>query len=147
MKKLTVLSGISVVIVVFMLIGFALGVTTNRTWHLFPEMDIHDKRTMLMEEQGIMIFELLEKGDYACCLERPCMYCLKKKEGCDCLEEVLNGEHPCGECIGEILEGNGNRFLAEHFANAISEEVGEQHKAVLQQIISEKYRITIDEQV
>ena len=36
----------------------------------------------------------------------------------------MNGKHPCGECIGEIMEGKGNALIAEYFATAIAEEVG-----------------------
>jgi hypothetical protein len=59
----------------------------------------------------------------------------------------MNGVHPCGECIGEILEGHGNRFIAKYFAKSIAEEVGEQYLDVIKQIISEKYNISIEEQV
>jgi len=55
--------------------------------------------------------------------------------------------HPCGECIGEILEGHGNPYLAEYFAAAIAEEVGEQHLEILKQIISEEYDISIEDHV
>ncbi len=85
--------------------------------------------------------DLMMKGMYRCCLEEPCSYCLKKEDNCDCMDEVLNGEHPCGECIGEILEGKGNKFLAGHFAEAIADEVGVQHLETIKQIISEKYNI------
>jgi len=92
--------------------------------------------------------ELLSEGKYRCCLEKPCSYCLKEDgEGCDCLEDVMNGKHPCGECMGEILEGKGNRFIAKYFATAIADEVGEDHMSELKQIISEKYNIGIDEQI
>jgi hypothetical protein len=91
--------------------------------------------------------------NYRCCLEKPCTYCIEKTPGhgegaaCDCLSDLVNGVHPCGECIGEILEGHGNPYLAEYFATAIAEEIGEQHLNTLKQIISEKYEISIEEQV
>jgi len=86
-----------------------------------------------------------EHGNYACCLETPCTYCLEKSpkhgEGsaCTCLEDIVNGVHPCGECIGEILEGHGNKLLTQYFAPAIAEEVGEKYFDVIQQIIDDKY--------
>ena len=86
-----------------------------------------------------------EHGNYACCLEKPCTYCLEKtpKHGegsaCTCLEDIMNGVHPCGECIGEIMEGHGNKFLSKYFAPAIAEEMGEHHLAALEQMMSEKY--------
>lgn len=97
--------------------------------------------------------EMIDNGDYACCLEKPCAYCIEKtpKHGegatCDCLTDVMNGVHPCGECIGEIIEGHGNRFLAPHFAKALSEEVGEHHLETLRQIVKEKYGLAVDEQM
>ena len=89
-----------------------------------------------------LVAEKMSQGDYKCCLENPCTYCLIKEGSCDCLAEVMAGEHPCGECIGEILEGNGNHFLAEYFARAIADETGE-HDA-LKRIIAEKYNVSIE---
>jgi len=88
---------------------------------------------------------MMAQGDYACCIQNPCTYCLEKtpKHGegasCHCLDDIMNGRHPCGECIGEILEGHGNKFLSEYFARAIAEEVGEEHLPELEKIIQEKY--------
>ncbi len=90
-------------------------------------------------------------GDYACCLEKPCTYCIEKSpkhgEGatCTCLEDIMNGVHPCGECIGEILEGHGNLFIAKYFATAIAEETGEEE--AIQRIIKEKYGVPVGEQI
>jgi len=97
--------------------------------------------------------EMREHGDYACCLKKPCTYCIEKTPGhgegaaCHCLDDTMNGVHPCGECIGEILEGHGNPLIAEYFATAIAEEVGEQHLATLKQIISDKYKIAVADQI
>jgi hypothetical protein len=96
---------------------------------------------------------MIDKGNYKCCLDKPCTYCIEKTPGhgegatCTCLEDVINHKHPCGECIGEILEGHGNRFLAKHFASSIAEEVGEEHLDSIKQIISSKYDISTDEQI
>lgn len=105
------------------------------------------QRTGMLHQQGMMIHNQINGGNYACCLEQPCSYCFKKEGECDCLEEVLNGEHPCGECMGEILEGKGNKFLAKYFASALADELGNDHKNSLQQIIFEKYQIPIEEQI
>lgn len=91
-------------------------------------------------QQGMMA-----EGHYACCLAKPCTYCIEKSPGhgegasCHCLDDVMNGRHPCGECIGEILEGHGNPFLAEYFATAIAEETGEIE--ALRRIVEEKYGV------
>lgn len=66
---------------------------------------------------------------------------------CSCLEDIMNGVHPCGECIGEILEGHGNRLIAKYFATAISEEVGAEHLDTIKQIIASKYNISVEEQI
>jgi len=89
--------------------------------------------------------DMRHEENYQCCLEKPCMYCIEKTPGhgegaeCQCLDDIVNGRHPCGECIGEILEGHGNPHLTEYFAVAIAEEVGEEHLPTLQMIIKEKY--------
>tara|TARA_Y100000294_G_C8522459_1_gene323464 strand:- start:219 stop:662 length:444 start_codon:yes stop_codon:yes gene_type:complete len=94
--------------------------------------------------------ENLHNHNYRCCLEKPCTYCIEKTPGhgegsvCDCLSDLMNGVHPCGECIGEILEGHGNPYLAEYFARAIAEKTG--HLDAIKEIISEKYDISIEEQ-
>lgn len=93
-----------------------------------------------------LIGEAIERGEYACCLQTPCTYCLVKEGKCDCLEEVVNGEHPCGECMGEILEGHGNPYLAKSFARAIAHEVGEEHTDELREIIEQKYGVPAAEQ-
>lgn len=104
-----------------------------------------------MKEQ--MIGEMIVHEDYKCCLEKPCTYCIEKTPGhgegatCKCLEDVMNGVHPCGECIGEILEGHGIRFIAKYFATAITEEVGAEYINTIKQIIASKYNISVEEQI
>ncbi len=90
--------------------------------------------------------KLLAEGKYKCCLSEPCSYCFEEGE-CDCLDNIMNGKHPCGECMGEILEGEGNPLLAEYFAAAIADEVGEEYKPALKQIIADKYGMPIEEQL
>jgi len=95
--------------------------------------------------------DLLPHGKYRCCLEKPCTYCIEKSPGhgegaaCNCLDDVVNGVHPCGECIGEILEGHGNPLLSEYFARAIAEKTGSLE--AMKQIISEKYDMPIENQI
>jgi len=118
--------------------------------HKPMDMD-HKRDAFIAQKQGI-IGELIGQGMYRCCLEKPCMYCIEKtpKHGegaeCSCLEDVVNGKHPCGECIGEIMEGHGNQYLSQYFAKAIAEEVGEQHYDTLTEIMEEKYGIPVEEQ-
>ena len=89
--------------------------------------------------------DLLPNGQYRCCLKKPCTYCIEKtpKHGegaiCDCLNDIVNGMNPCGECIGEILEGHGNPYLANYFPEALANKIGANHLDELKQIISEKY--------
>ncbi|MBL7056374.1 hypothetical protein ISS07_05660 [Candidatus Woesearchaeota archaeon] len=115
-------------------------------------MDVEIKREKLITLKESIHKHNLKNHNYKCCLEKPCTYCIEKTPGhgegskCDCLSDVVNGVHPCGECIGEILEGHGNKYLAEYFAKAIAEKVGEEHLGTLKQIISKKYDIPIEEQ-
>ena len=116
-------------------------------------MSMDEKREDFILQKQEIQGEMLSHGNYACCLEKPCTYCIEKTPGhgegatCNCLKDVVEGVHPCGECIGEILEGHGNPFLAKYFAKSIIEEVGEQHTESIKQIISEKYEISIADQI
>ena len=148
---------LSASIAIFTTVGFLTGSLLALNF-LTHEMEFEDKgldeqRTELISHKEHMIGNLIAHGDYTCCLEKPCIYCIEKTPGhgegatCSCLEDVVNGKHPCGECIGEILEGHGNRFLTKYFAKSIAEEVGEEHLDSLRQIISEKYKVTPSEQL
>ena len=115
-------------------------------------MNTEEKREHFISLKNNMILELLDDREYKCCLEKPCTYCIEKTPGhgegasCNCLKDVVEGVHPCGECIGEILEGHGNPNLAKYFANAIAEKVGDEHIQTLKEIIEEKYDTPVDEQ-
>jgi hypothetical protein len=104
-------------------------------------------------EKNKIISHHKANGDYRCCLEKACTYCIEKSPGhgegatCDCLSDVVEGRHPCGECIGEILEGHGNKYLSKYFASSIAEEVGQEHLPTLKKIISQKYNIDPEEQI
>ncbi len=109
---------------------------------VFPaDMDHQMEEFSSMKEE--MQQDMMMDGKYRCCLEKPCTYCLEKTPGhgigptCDCLSDIVNGKHPCGECIGEILEGHGNPYLRDYFAVAISEKTGELE--AITRIIDEKY--------
>ncbi len=110
------------------------------------------KNKQIIAESRDGIKDLLAQGRYKCCLEKPCVYCFSNPEKqdkdlvCDCLEDIMNGKHPCGECIGEILEGGGNPLISEYFASAIAEEVGKEYTQTLKQIIAEKYDMPVEKQ-
>jgi len=108
-------------------------------------MSMDEKSGLFNTMREGMTMELMHEGHYRCCLDKPCVYCLSKHGECDCLADIMNGVHPCGECIGEILEGHGNPLIAKYFATAIAEKTG--HLDAIQQIISEKYDISVEEQV
>jgi len=136
------------------LVGFLLGYFSVPFTHGHEEMhNMSDRMESHVTNKDDMIASMMADGDYACCLTKACVYCIEKSPGhgegatCRCLDDVINGVHPCGECIGEILEGHGNKFLAKYFAKAIAEEVGEDHIGTIKEIISEKYDITIEDQI
>lgn len=116
------------------------------------EMDMEHKRESFISLKEDIQEEMRMQHNYRCCLEKPCTYCIEKSPGhgegaiCNCLEDIVNGVHPCGECIGEILEGHGNPYLAKYFAVAIAEKVGEEHLDTLRQIIEQKYDVPVEEQ-
>jgi len=116
-------------------------------------MSVDEQREVFMNQKDEMISQMIEEGDYACCLQHPCVSCISntKSHGdgatCTCLEDVINGVHPCGECVGGILGGRGNRFLAKYFAKSISDGSGGSYYEELKKIISEKYSISAAEQI
>jgi hypothetical protein len=108
----------------------------------------------IQEKQDYIITENRNAGKYSCCLEKPCVYCINKSsakhgEGssCQCLDDIMNGRHPCGECIGEIMEGHGNKYLSKYFASSIADEVGVKYLPTLKEIISDKYEVSVNEQL
>ncbi len=107
----------------------------------------------IIGEKDAGIKNLLTEGRYKCCLSKPCSYCFSDPEKqdkelvCDCLEDIMNGKYPCSECIGEILEGNGNPLISEYFATAISEKLGNNYLPDLKQIIADKYDMPIYKQL
>ncbi len=129
-----------------LILGIFLGVIVSSsgiTHKIMPEMNMDEKRSEFISLKEDIQHNMRSDNMYRCCLEKPCTYCIEKTPGhgegavCDCLSDVLNGVHPCGECIGEILEGHGNPYLKDYFAVAIAEKVG--HLETLEAIIEEKY--------
>ena len=110
----------------------------------------YNKEIIAEKDNGVK--NLLAEGRYKCCLTKPCSYCFSDPDHqneelvCDCLEDLMNGKHPCGECIGEILEGNGNPLISEYFATAIAEKIGENYLLALKQIVADKYDMPVDQQ-
>lgn len=147
---------IALVIISFWGGSFVTSQNINRMHHHNMDnisMDnMSEHRTELLAHRDGMMDHMKDSGNYRCCLEKPCSYCIEKTPGhgegatCDCLADIIAGKHPCGECIGEILEGHGNKYLSEYFAAAISEEVGEKYIDIFREIISSKYDITIEDQ-
>ncbi len=106
--------------------------------HLQMSMD------QLGELKDRQIASLIDADRYKCCLEEPCGYCLFKNKGqdglvCDCLKDVMEGEAPCGECVGEILEGEGNPLLAAYFSKALIEEFGEANRQLIDSLVNQRY--------
>ncbi len=116
-------------------------------------LTIEEKREIYISQKNEMRNELIAEGGYACCLKNSCSSCIETTpwhgEGaeCHCLADVVTGKYPCGECAGGILAGRGNKFLAPYFARAIAEGIGMENIDVLRNIISQKYNISIEDQL
>ncbi|MBU1082831.1 hypothetical protein KKE14_00080 [Patescibacteria group bacterium] len=126
---------------------------SNKVHMYGPDMSVDDMRGDMVATKDTIINKLIAQGDYACCLDVPCTYCIEKtpKHGegatCNCLADIMTGVHPCGECIGEILEGHGNPYLAKYFAKALAEEVGQKYYQTLKSIIQDKYGLVVAGQI
>ncbi len=157
LEKKNLWMGIAFVLAAGLLVGFflssATAPTTKTAEKIFAEKSIDEKRLEFISEKNAIIAEMQEKGMYRCCLEKSCMYCIEKTPGhgegaaCTCAQDILDGKHPCGECIGEIMEGHGEIELAPYFAKAIAHKVGEQHLDHLKSIIADMYEISVEDQV
>ena len=124
------------------IISFLLG------YSLIPFLQIKNlaqHRQDFIDHKQMMVGQMIDHGQYQCCLKTPCTYCIEKtpKHGpgasCHCLTDVVTGHHPCGECIGEILEGHGNKHLVNYFPQALADELGQDHLSTLTSIIQSKY--------
>jgi len=111
---------------------------------------IEEMRTQFIALKQALISKIKDEGRYRCCLKKVCARCLlhyhRDKVVCPCADDVMAGRAPCGECIGEILEGKGEPAYASHFAKAIAAEVGSKHLDTLRKIISDKYKISVEQQ-
>ena len=105
------------------------------------------------EETKVGVLQLIAEGRYKCCLENPCSYCFTDTEHqdremvCDCLVDIIDGKAPCGECLGEILEGEGNELLAEYFAQSVADELGQDALPLLKDYMEETYGIAVSAQL
>ena len=147
------ITSFSLAIILFALVSLT-GISHSLMYdNMMSDMSMDDQREHFIDSKTKIQQKLLAEGKYRCCLEKPCIYCIEKSPGhgegaeCSCLEDIANGVHPCGECIGEILEGHGNKYLSKYFATAIAEKVGMEHLPTLKQIIFEKYGKAVEEQV
>lgn len=126
-----VYSLVLILVVIVPLIDSVLPTSMDHQMEEFSSMKEEMQQDMMMD------------GKYRCCLENPCNTCVDldpwhgEGASCDCLADIVDGKHPCGECIGGILAGRGNPYLKEYFAVAIAEEVGELE--AIERIIDEKY--------
>ena len=136
--SISILLILSIVLTVFALMP-------NMLMSHSTEMGTNKYNKEIVKEEKEGIANLLADGRYKCCMKEPCARCFAKEQYhdrelvCDCLEDIMNEKHPCGECLGEILEGGGNPLIAEYFATSIAEKLGEQYLQTLKQIISEQY--------
>lgn len=139
--------GSALVLIAGMVFGYFIKPTAPQEDHLsaLTKQDVASQRSAWISLADSIRGQMARNGQYNCCLESPCWYCIYKdpKHGagaaCECRDDVVNGRHPCGECIGEILEGNGLPELKPYYAKAIAEEVGEEHLAHLEDIINDVY--------
>jgi len=115
-------------------------------------MAMADQRLAMIDHRDTIHTNMIDAGDYACCLEKPCNTCASltpyhgEGASCTCLEDLVNGVAPCGECTGGILAGRGNKYLAQYFATSIADEVGSEHLDSLKQIVQDKYDLPVDKQ-
>lgn len=144
-------SGLIVGVVLVLIAGMAFGyvvkpsVPSGDHLAMMKNMSVAEQREDWITIADTIRGKLAMEGKYDCCLEKPCWYCIQKTpehgEGaeCSCRQDILAGLHPCGECIGEILEGHGLPELKPYYAKAIAHKVGAQHEGHLQQIINDMY--------
>ena len=151
-KKIFGLGFVVILMLGVILLGATFIMPNSRMSHSAKQFSSESNKEVGMEV-GEGIKNLIATGRYKCCLTNPCSYCFTDKEHqdrelvCDCLVDIMNGKAPCGECVGEILEGRGNPLIAEYFATAIAEEIGAKYLSTIQDIITDKYGIPATEQL
>lgn len=145
--KLSLILGLSLVLIAGMTLGNFIKPAAAPEDHLamIKNRSIAEQREDWMALSDNIRGKLAMEGKYDCCLDDPCWYCVQKTPGhgegaeCTCRQDILDGVHPCGECIGEILEGHGLVELKPYYAKAIAHKVGSQHEGHLQEIIDDMY--------
>lgn len=145
--KSNLILGLALVLIAGMSIGYFIRPSVSFGGHLamIKRKDAAGQREDFIALADNIKAEMAKQGKYNCCIEKPCTYCIEKTpehgEGaaCECMGDILRGEHPCGECIGEILEGHGEPELKTYYAKAIAHKVGSQHEGHLQSIIDDMY--------
>ncbi len=145
--KNSLILGVALLLIAGMTFGYLIKPSAPSEDHLamIKNKSIDQQREAWIEIADNIRGELAMQGEYDCCLENPCWYCIQKTPGhgeeatCECRQNILDGEHPCGECIGEILEGHGLTELEPYYAKAIAHKVGSQHETHLQEIIDSMY--------
>ncbi|MFV1917016.1 MAG: hypothetical protein ACC618_00800 [Patescibacteria group bacterium] len=140
--KTSLILGLSLVLIAGMALGYFIKPAAPSEDHLamIENKDVAEQRGDWVALADNIRGELAKEGEYNCCIEEPCTYCLYDEGECQCRQDILDGEHPCGECIGEILEGKGLVELKPYFAKAIAHKVGSQHEGHLQEIIDDMYQ-------
>lgn len=149
MAKTSLISGLALVLVAGMAFGYFIKPSEPSEDHLgaIKSQSVPGQRDAWIEVANSIRGTLAMEGKYDCCLEKPCWYCIQKTPGhgegaeCTCRQDILNGLHPCGECIGEILEGHGLAELKPYYAKAIAHKVGIGHESHLQEIIDDMYPV------
>ena len=147
LAKSSLILGVALILIAGASAGYLIKPIAPSEDHLamIKNQEISEQRESWMAIADNIRGELAMNGKYDCCLEEPCWYCIQKTPGhgegaeCTCRQDILNGEHPCGECIGEILEGHGLVELKPYYAKAIAHKVGSQHEGHLQAIIDDMY--------
>ncbi|MCP6718167.1 MAG: hypothetical protein KJI70_01290 [Patescibacteria group bacterium] len=150
MIKTNLILGLVLVLIAGVFFGYFIkpSVPSEDYLAIIKNKSISEQRQDWMSIADNIRSNLAMKGKYNCCLVSPCWYCIQKTPGhgegaeCSCRQDILAGRHPCGECIGEILEGHGLVELKSYYAKAIAHKVGTEHEAHLQEIINDMYSET-----
>jgi len=142
LARSSLVTGVALVLVAGGLAGYLVkpsGPPAGDHLAALKSQSMDEQREALVSIGDDLKTDLAKKGEYDCCLVNPCNECLYDEGSCECRADIVAGEHPCGECIGEILAGNGMPELKPYFAQAIAHKVGTKHEGHLQEIIDDMY--------
>ena len=98
MSKYTLLLILPAMIISFAFGRYFLPISVSHEDH--EGMDMSQMRDHFVSQKTDMQKIMLASGDYRCCLDTPCIYCIEKTPGhgegatCSCLEDVVEGRHP-----------------------------------------------------